>query len=64
MGEPVIFDATPDTAYVNHFSRENLLLVLRFCPHLAKDLLEINICTCFQRDSVFRFGDREGRHVR
>ena len=60
----MIFDATPDTAYVNHFSRENLFLVLRFCPHLAKDLLEINICACFQRDSVFRFGDGEGRHIR
>ena len=44
---PVIFDATPDTAYVNHFSRENLFLVLRFRPHLAKDLLEINILCMF-----------------
>ena len=29
--------------------------LLRFHLHLAKDLLKINFCASFQRDSVFRF---------
>ena len=29
--------------------------LLRFYLHLVKDLLKINLCASFQRDSVFRF---------